>query len=85
MMLVEREDNELPLTMQAELLSISRSSLYYQPRVPLLQEEVASGEAKKATSYLKEADLKKRLSVPLLCRTFQIQSAGGCTQASGES
>jgi putative transposase len=30
--LVERESRELPLTQQAELLNISRSSLYYQPR-----------------------------------------------------
>lgn len=32
--LVEREGNELPLTQQAWLLSISRLSLYYQPREP---------------------------------------------------
>ena len=33
-MLVEREDPELTLTVQAELLSLSRSSLYYQPVPP---------------------------------------------------
>jgi hypothetical protein len=32
--LVEREGSELPLTQQAELLAISRSSLYSQPRQP---------------------------------------------------
>lgn len=32
MALIERESDELPLTQQAELLSVSRSSLYYQPR-----------------------------------------------------
>lgn len=33
-MLVEREDPKLTLTVQAELLSLSRSSLYYQPVPP---------------------------------------------------
>jgi putative transposase len=32
--LVERESSELPLIQQAALLSVSRSSLYYQPREP---------------------------------------------------
>lgn len=36
--LVEREGSELPLSQQAELLSISRSSLYYQPRKPSAEE-----------------------------------------------
>ncbi len=36
--LVERESSELPLTQQAELLSVSRSSLYYQPREPSVEE-----------------------------------------------
>lgn len=36
--LVEREGSELPLILQAELLSISRSSLYYQPREPTAEE-----------------------------------------------
>jgi len=36
---VERDGAELPLTVQAELLGISRSSLYYQPKGPS-QEEV---------------------------------------------
>jgi putative transposase len=36
--LVERERSELPLTQQAELLSVSRSSLYYQPREPSAEE-----------------------------------------------
>ncbi len=36
--LVERESCELPLIQQAELLSISRSSLYYQPREPSAEE-----------------------------------------------
>jgi len=31
---IEREGNDLPLSIQAELVSISRSSLYYQPRPP---------------------------------------------------
>ncbi|GAC1695075.1 MAG: hypothetical protein NVS9B9_17680 [Ktedonobacteraceae bacterium] len=35
---VEREGNELPLSLQAVLLGISRSSLYYQPRPPSLEE-----------------------------------------------
>jgi putative transposase len=35
---VERESNELPLTIQSELLGISRSSLYYQPREPSAEE-----------------------------------------------
>lgn len=35
---VEREGSELPLTMQAELLSLSRSSLYYQPCEPSAEE-----------------------------------------------
>ena len=38
--MVERAAAELPLTVQAELLSLSRSSLYYQP-VPPSAEEVA--------------------------------------------
>ena len=36
---IERTEGELPLTMQTELLSLSRSSLYYQPR-PARAEEV---------------------------------------------
>lgn len=36
--LVEREDSELPLTIQSELLGVSRSSLYYQPREPSAEE-----------------------------------------------
>jgi transposase InsO family protein len=36
--LVEREQSELPLTVQADLLSISRSSLYYRPCAPSLEE-----------------------------------------------
>ncbi len=35
---VEREESELPLSLQAELLGISRSSLYYQARPPSLEE-----------------------------------------------
>lgn len=36
--LVERSDSELPLTTQADLLSLSRSSLYYQPVAPSSEE-----------------------------------------------
>jgi hypothetical protein len=36
--LVERARSELPLTQQAELLNVSRSSLYYQPREPSAEE-----------------------------------------------
>jgi len=36
--LIERASNELPLAQQAELLSVSRSSLYYQPREPSAEE-----------------------------------------------
>lgn len=36
--LIERENPELPLTQQAELLSVSRSSVYYQPREPTASE-----------------------------------------------
>lgn len=35
---MEREERELPLSVQAELLGISRSSLYSQPRPPSLEE-----------------------------------------------
>jgi putative transposase len=38
--LLEREAPVLPLKTQAELLSLSRSSLYYQP-VPVSAEEIA--------------------------------------------
>ncbi len=38
MALVEHASHELPLTQQAELLSMSRSSLYYQPREPSAEE-----------------------------------------------
>ena len=37
-LLVEREGGELPLTPQVELLSISRSSVYYQPKEPSSEE-----------------------------------------------
>ena len=37
---MERETSELSLKKQAELLSLSRSSLYYQP-VPVSAEEIA--------------------------------------------
>jgi putative transposase len=36
--LVERAAGELPLRLQADLLSVSRSSLYYQPRPPSAEE-----------------------------------------------
>lgn len=36
--LVDWEDRELPLTVQAELLSVSRASLYYQPVAPSAEE-----------------------------------------------
>jgi putative transposase len=32
--LVERDGSQLPLTVQADLLGLSRASLYYQPRAP---------------------------------------------------
>ena len=35
---IEREESDLPLSVQAELLGISRSSLYYQPRPPSSEE-----------------------------------------------
>jgi putative transposase len=35
---IERTEGELPLTMQTELLSLNRSSLYYQPRPPRAEE-----------------------------------------------
>lgn len=38
--LVEREESALPLTIQAELLSVSRASLYYQPVQPSAEEVV---------------------------------------------
>src|SRR5579884_2639480 len=38
MALIERENSELPLIQQAALLSVSRSSLYYQPREPSTEE-----------------------------------------------
>ncbi len=39
--LIERESRELPLTQQAELLNVSRSSVYYRPREPS-GEEIAT-------------------------------------------
>ena len=36
--LIERTGDELPLRTQAELLGVSRSSLYYQPRSPSAEE-----------------------------------------------
>jgi putative transposase len=36
--LVERDERELPLSVQADLLSLSRSSLYYQPVLPSAEE-----------------------------------------------
>jgi putative transposase len=39
--LVERENRELPVIQQAELLSVSRSSLYYHPREPTVSEIAA--------------------------------------------
>ena len=36
--LIERGESDLPLTMQSELLSLNRSSLYYQPRAPRVEE-----------------------------------------------
>jgi len=35
---VERAGSDLPLTMQTELLSLNRSSIYYQPRPPRVEE-----------------------------------------------
>jgi putative transposase len=36
--MIERTNNRLPLKTQAELLSVSRSSLYYQPKAPSVKE-----------------------------------------------
>src|SRR4051812_8699511 len=36
--LVDRAQSDLPLTVQADLLSLSRASLYYQPRAASLEE-----------------------------------------------
>ena len=36
--LIERAEGELPLSLQADLLSLSRASLYYQPRPPSAEE-----------------------------------------------
>ena len=36
--LIERAESELSLSLQADLLSLSRASLYYQPRPPSAQE-----------------------------------------------
>jgi putative transposase len=36
--MIEREQSSLPLTIQAELLSLSRSSLYYRPKGPSAKE-----------------------------------------------
>ena len=36
--LIERTEGELPLRLQADLLSLSRASLYYQPRPPSVEE-----------------------------------------------
>jgi putative transposase len=36
--LIERAEGELPLRLQADLLSLSRASLYYQPRPPSVEE-----------------------------------------------
>lgn len=36
--MIERTGDELPLKMQADLLSVSRSSVYYQPRPPSAEE-----------------------------------------------
>ncbi len=38
MAMIERTNNRLPLKTQAELLSVSRSSLYYRPKAPSAQE-----------------------------------------------
>ena len=38
MALIERAEGELPLSLQADLLSLSRASLYYQPRSPSAEE-----------------------------------------------
>lgn len=38
MAMIERTNNRLPLKTQAELLSLSRSSLYYRPKAPSAQE-----------------------------------------------
>ena len=38
MAMIERTNNRLPLKTQAELLSVSRSSLYYRPKAPSTQE-----------------------------------------------
>ena len=35
---IERGDSQLPLSVQAELLSLSRASVYYHPRGPSAQE-----------------------------------------------
>jgi putative transposase len=40
LVLVERELPTLPLLVQADLLSVSRASLYYQPRLPTAQEVI---------------------------------------------
>ena len=53
--LVDRARSEFPLSVQADLLSLSRASLYYQPRPPSAEEV-----------RLKTASMKSIRSLPFM-------------------
>lgn len=68
--LVDRQDAELPLTVQADLLTLSRRSLYYQP-VPPSAEEVAIKHAIDRL-YTEQPSYGSRRIAVMLKEDFQL-------------
>ena len=80
--MIEREHPELPLSVQAKLLGVSRSSLYYQPEEPS-PEEVAIGRR------IDELDTEypfygsRRISVCLCREGMTVERSGTARRCSG--
>jgi putative transposase len=68
--MIERTNNSLSLKTQAELLSLSRSSLYYQPKAPSAQEVWAKRRIDEI--YTAHPFLGSRKITILLCKEMHI-------------
>ena len=72
--LVERGDTEVPLTVQADLLNLSRRSLYYQPVPPSAEEVAGALWAKHAIDrlYTEQPSYGSRRIAVMLKEDYQL-------------
>ena len=72
--LVERGDTEVPLTVQADLLNLSRRSLYYQPAPPSAEEVAGAPWAKHAIDrlYTEQPSYGSRRIAVMLKEDYQL-------------